>query len=36
MSSEVIFALGLIIGILIGGMVGSFLMIWFIGGDDKE
>lgn len=35
MTNEVIFTLGFIIGVLLGGMVGMFLMICFIGNKDE-
>ena len=36
MSGEVIFTLGFIVGLLIGGIVSMFLLCCFIAGSDKE
>lgn len=36
MSSEVIFTLGFIVGLLIGGLVSMFLLCCFIVGDDEH
>lgn len=36
MSSEVIFTLGFIVGLLIGGLVSMFLLCCFMVGSDKK